>query len=128
MADLRPAHKPEAISAHCGSLVSFADMPTYDSRQLEGQWLHAHEEDADDCSVFRPGGTPLGPSRGRSAYEFHADGRVSVSGPGPDDRRRAVEGSYALAPDGTLTIKVAGRADEVMQVQSLDSDRLVVKR
>ncbi|MDY7805348.1 hypothetical protein [Burkholderia stagnalis] len=103
-------------------------MATLDPKLLTQGWLHAHEEDAGGFCVFRPSGTPLAPSRGRSGFKFYADGRVDVTGPGADDRRITTQGTYTLSPDGKLTVKLPGKAEEVMQVHSLDPDRLVVKR
>jgi len=45
-----------------------------DRAALQGQWVHAHEEDTDSELVYRPASYSLPPSRGRSALDLRADG------------------------------------------------------
>jgi hypothetical protein len=101
--------------------------PQVDASLLRGRWLHAHEEDQPGQKVFRPPSHPLPPSRGRTGYEFHPDGRLTTLGSGPDDRSMAVEGSWSMDPQGRLTIQAPGGTPEVLDVLELGHDRLVVR-
>ena len=102
--------------------------PNVDETLLLRRWLHAHEEDSPGRMVFRPDSHPLPPSRGRSGYELRPGGRVVKVGPGPTDRSVAVEGTWTLDSQGRVTIRVSGQAEEVLEISSLDADRLVVKK
>ncbi len=100
-----------------------------DAIVLHGGWLHAHEEDEPGRMVFRPSSYPLPPARGRDGYTFQPGGRVTRIGSGPTDRTSAVEGTWSLDPEGLIRIRMPGDTDDrVLQVLSLDKDRLVVKR
>ena len=103
-------------------------MSAINKAALHGRWLHAHEEDAAGESVFRPASHPLPPARGRTGYEFMADGRVAVLGPGPTDRAAKHDGTWSLDASGRITIRIPGRADQVLEVVSLDADRLAMKK
>jgi hypothetical protein len=94
---------------------------------LRGRWLHAHEEDGPGRIVFRPDHHPLPPSRGRSGYVFQADGTLLKVGPGPVDRSVAASGTWSLDAGGRLTVRVPGSPEEVLQIESLDADRLVAR-
>ena len=98
-----------------------------DRRLLQGRWLHAHEEDGPGGRVFRPDSHPLPPSRGRTGYVFHPDGTLVRVGPGPADRSASEAGTWSLDADGRLAIRLPGRPEEVLQVESLGADRLVAR-
>ncbi len=68
-------------------------------------WGHSREEDGGGLAVYRPPSFPFPLSRGRDGIEFHPDGTVLHVGSGPDDRSRAVTGSWTSAGDNTLEIR-----------------------
>jgi len=103
-------------------------MPPVDKTALRGGWLHAHEEDGPGQMVFRPSTQQLPPARGRDGYEFHPDGKLSAIGSGPTDRSTTAEGGWSLDPHGRITIRMPGQPDQVLEVISVDKDRLVVKK
>lgn len=70
---------------------------------LTGRWTHAHERDTDEERVFVGPAVRLGLSRGRTTFEFLADGRFVESGPGPTDRKAEKHGR-ASVDDGALTL------------------------
>jgi hypothetical protein len=98
-----------------------------DASLLQGRWLHAHEEDRPGAKVFRPDTHPLPASRGRTGFVFQPDGTLLKVGPGPVDRGASTPGTWTLDPDGRLTIRVPGASEEVIEVESLEQDRLVAK-
>jgi len=98
-----------------------------DVKLLQGRWLHSHEEDVPGKKVFRPSSHPLPPSRGRYGYEFHSDGHLSKLAPGPTDKSLAEQGTWTVDDQGRVTIRVPGCPDEVLEIDVLDSDRLIVK-
>src|SRR6185369_9967789 len=95
-----------------------------DPKLLERGWLHAHEEDSPGRAVFRPDTHPLPPSRGRFGYRFESGGRVVKTGPGATDRRGSAQGTWRLDPQGRVVISIPGKPDEIMEVESVEPDRL----
>lgn len=69
-----------------------------------GKWIHAHERDDDEARVYVGPEVKLGLSRGRTSYEFHADGAFTESGPGPTDRT-GTRGGAATVDGDTLVLK-----------------------
>lgn len=103
-------------------------MPdSFDTRGLSRSWTHAHEEDRDDRMVFRRSETPLPPSRGRMSFELEPSGVAHSVGPGPDDRRVRAEGSWRLE-GSVLKLQLPDQAEQQFQVESVDDERLIVKR
>jgi hypothetical protein len=98
-----------------------------DENVLRGRWLHSHEEDEPGQRVFRSELHELPPARGRSGYVFDAGGRVQKIGSGPTDRSAASSGHWSADSTGRLTIQVPGQPEEVLEVVSVDKDRLVVR-
>ena len=96
--------------------------------ELQGRWLHAHEEDSGDSLVFRPATYELPPARGRTGYEFQDDGRLTVVGPGPTDRTATRSGTWSVSDDRQLTIRVPGQPEQVFEITTLDADRLGLKK
>jgi hypothetical protein len=95
---------------------------------LQRRWLHAHEEDSPGLAVFRPETHPLPPARGRTGYEFLPGGRLVRIGPGPTDRTLASQGTWTLDAQGRVIVQIPGQSEEVLEISTLDADRLVVKR
>ena len=65
-----------------------------DPEQLQGRWVHSHEEDTDDEIVYRAesSGYDFPRSRGREALELNPDGSYSGVVPGPTDKPEATAG------------------------------------
>ena len=104
-------------------------MPGVRRELLQRRWVHAHEEDTDREMVFRPAEYPLGPSRGRLAFELHADGSFSESGLGAADVPERASGSWRLERETImLSEAAAGGAPRELPIASVDADRLVVKK
>jgi len=88
-----------------------------DPEQVQGRWVHSHEEDTDDELVYRSdaSGYDFPRSRGREALELNPDGSYGGVVPGPTDKPEAtgggawaVEGDKLVLPDRTLDIVEAG--------------------
>jgi hypothetical protein len=99
-----------------------------DATKLYGHWVHAHEEDAQGLTVYRPGKHPLPPSRGRQSLDLRPDGTITESGPGPADRTQRTSGRWTL--NGTvLTITDdTGHPRRSLDIVEADPERLVVRR
>ena len=96
---------------------------------MSGCWVHAHEEDTQGEMVFRPAGTDLPPSRGRMAFELHADGTFAETGLGATDAPEEATGRWALEGDTiTLSEGATQGVPREMQVLTADEDRLVICR
>ena len=95
-----------------------------DPEQLQGRWVHSHEEDTEDEIVYRAesSGYDFPRSRGREALELNPDGSYSGVVPGPADKPQAtaggtwsVEGDELVLPDRTL--EVTGAEEGVLRVK-----------
>ena len=88
-----------------------------DPEQLQGRWVHSHEEDTDDEIVYRAesSGYDFPRSRGREALELNPDGSYAGVGAGADRQARGdrrgqawtVEGDKLVLPDRTLEVTAA---------------------
>jgi hypothetical protein len=96
--------------------------------ELEGHWVHAHEEDTGDQLVFRPATHPLPPSRGRRSFELRPDGTMIDHRIGPDDRGQPTPGSWNITPDGVLELHPAGAGALSMRVAQVGPDKLVLEK
>src|SRR5712692_10578064 len=76
-----------------------------DRRALARKWVHSHEEDTPDKTVFRPETYKFPPSRGRKSFELRPDGTMVHSGIGPDDRPSSRTGLWQLKDANTLVLQ-----------------------
>jgi hypothetical protein len=93
--------------------------------QVQGRWVHSHEEDTDDELVFRSesSGYDFPRSRGREALELRPDGSYGSTVPGPADKPEA-SGGGAWAVDGDKLVL----PDRTLEVTALDEGMLRVRR
>jgi hypothetical protein len=99
-----------------------------ETEQLRGDWIHSFEEDDEQTLVFRRDDYSFPPSRRpRRAISLTPGGQLRVGHPGPADRREWTPGRWAL-DSGRLVLEVPHRDDDVLDIVSLDPDRLVVAR
>lgn len=94
---------------------------------LEGEWIHRHEEDAGLRQVFVRAGTPLGRSRGRRRLALRAGGVLEASDPGRSDAPERLRGSWRLEPPDRLTLiwTEPDAGEERFRVEAIDANRLV---
>jgi hypothetical protein len=95
-------------------------------KALYGTWWRVPEEDAPGVVVYRKEGVPLPPARGRRGFTLHKEGRATLHGPGPSDRREASETRWDLDADGRLHVE--GFSDATTAITDLSDDRLALKR
>jgi hypothetical protein len=91
-------------------------------------WMHSHEEDTSDSMIFRRKDYPLPPSRGRTGYNFNADGTVIKIAPGADDRTQEMTGKWTLEGNHLLKIQLPGSPVIMLDINSLDEDCLIVRK
>jgi hypothetical protein len=99
-----------------------------DRNALMKNWIHSHEEDTDDVSVFRPSSFNFPRSRGRRSLELSPDGKVIEHGIGPNDRPTVRSGSWKLNDPDQLQLSCADGVITLMRVLQVDDNRLVVKK
>lgn len=94
---------------------------------LFGRWLHSHEEDTPDATVYRRDSFPFPPSRGRHGFELRDDGSLLDLGPGAGDRPSPGAGTWEQpAPD---ELKLCGRFGErSVRIITLTCDKLTVSK
>jgi hypothetical protein len=101
--------------------ISPGDLPQH--------WMHSHEEDTDTEMVFRPASYSFPLSRGRRSFELRPDGSLIEHGIAPTDRRQSTKGKWELEDNDQLVFKSSeAEASKVMQIVSVNKDRLVVKK
>ncbi len=105
-------------------------MTDIDREQVEGHWVHAHEEDTDDEMVFRPASYRLPPARGRVAFELRGDGTFAEAGLGPADVPEQASGTWKLE-EGERIVLGEGAVQgvpRVLPIASAEPQRLVIKK
>lgn len=103
-------------------------MIPIDTKELEGEWVHSHEEDGGQTQVFRPAGWKLPPSRGRRSLTFAPEGNLGGSSIGPDDRKLVRSGKWRLLADGIIEATAADGTVMRLKVLDIQSEKLVVEQ
>jgi hypothetical protein len=93
---------------------------------LRGTWWRVPEQDEPGSIVFRKDGVDLPPARGRRGFTLHEDGRATVHGPGPDDRRQSTDTHWQIDPAGKLHVQ--GFSDATAEIADFSGDTLKLKR
>ena len=96
-------------------------------KELLQRWLHSHEEDSGDETVFRPADFQFPPSRGRSGFDLKPDGGLLDIGIGATDRPTESLGSWKLQGNSRLVLESPASGRRTVQIVSLAPDRLVIK-
>jgi hypothetical protein len=98
-------------------------------RIVRRRWVHSHEEDTDKEMVFRPADFQFPPSRGRRSFELKPDGNLVEGRIGPTDRPLETRGTWKLEDDNRLVLRSdLSETPRVMQIASVDEDRLVIEK
>lgn len=99
-------------------------------RFLHQRWLHSHEEDTSTERVYRPSSFPFPPSRGRTGFELQAGNVGRRIGIAAHDGATEERCAWELEENGEqrLVLKRPSGDRLVLQIVSLDQDRLVVRR
>ena len=97
-----------------------------DISQLAKAWLHCHEEDTPTSTVYRPAGFPFRPSRGRKGFHLRPDGTLTFRQPGAADQTETADGTWKVTGD-ELELAGAGN-NQTLRIESLEPDRLVVSK
>jgi hypothetical protein len=95
-------------------------------KPLLGTWWRVPEEDSGGAAVYRKEGAPLPPARGRRGFTLHADGRATLHGAGPTDRRTTTDSHWQLDAEGRL--HVDGVDDATAVIPEIAKDKLTLKR
>jgi hypothetical protein len=97
---------------------------------LEHTWLHAHEEDQDGISVYRPNTYAFPPSRGRTGFAFDHNGLFTQFDIAPTDGIEGRKGRWTAENDHTLRISLDDKKDPdyKLEIVSLDNNVLKVRR
>lgn len=99
--------------------------------QLEGTWLHAHEEDqGDDVRVYRPNTYAFGPSRGRTGFAFDHNGLFTQYDIAPTDGIEGRKGQWKAQDEHTVRISLNDKTepDYLLEIVSLENNVLKVRR
>ena len=93
------------------------------------QWIHSREEDSNTEEVYRPADFPLPPSRGRSGFQFNADGTFKRLGLGSTDVSLVTEGTWQFsdAHSDQIQVKIDGQSN-LLKVVDLAQNRLTIQK
>jgi hypothetical protein len=101
------------------------DVSSLRSCLIGVRWLHSHEEDRADVTVYRPGGFAFPPSRGRVGFLLEASGRLVYEAIARGDGTERLEGQWALTGAGSLTLDLPGTTPSIhLDIVSCAPDRL----
>ena len=98
--------------------------------QLVGTWRHSHEEDTATERVYRRGDYEFPPARGRDGFEFRPDHSCAYLGISARDgtAKQACTWQPREGTSGEVVVTFPGGEQRVLQIVSVDRDRLVVKK
>lgn len=99
-------------------------------KQLEGTWLHAHEEDQEGISVYRPNTYAFPPSRGRTGFQFDHNGLFTQYDIAPTDGLEGRKGQWKVEGNNTVRISLDDKKDPEykLEIVSLENGVLKVRR
>jgi hypothetical protein len=99
-------------------------------KQLEGTWLHAHEEDQGDVRVYRPNTYAFPPSRGRTGFQFDHNGLFTQYDIAPTDGLEGRKGLWKAEGSTTVRISLDDKKDPdyKLEIVSLENGVLKVRR
>jgi hypothetical protein len=95
---------------------------------VTGHWVHSHEEDDENGTVYRPVGYKLPRARGRTGFELRQDGTCQYFGIGRGDDPEAIEGTWKLNKEDRPHIRMYFDSGETMDfpIVSANNKKLVV--
>jgi hypothetical protein len=93
------------------------------------RWVHSRGEDSSTEEVYRPADYPLPPSRGRSGFQFNADGTFKRIGIGSTDVSKVKEGTWEINPANPdqIHVEIEGQ-DKLLKIRDLTHDRLTIQK
>ncbi|MCB2407379.1 hypothetical protein [Hymenobacter lucidus] len=99
-------------------------------KQLEGTWLHAHEEDQGDVRVYRPNTYAFPPSRGRTGFQFDHNGLFTQLDIAPTDGLEGRKGQWKAESNSLIRISLDDKKepDYKLEIVSLEKGVLKVRR
>ena len=97
-------------------------------KSLTGTWYRSGEEETATEKVFRhlKPGEPVPRGRNREILELKPDGTLIEGGIAPTDARTEQEGKWNV--DGDKLILASSDSCRTLEIVSVDSDRLVIKK
>jgi hypothetical protein len=100
-------------------------------QRLVGTWLHSQEEDTATHLVYRPAHFDFPPARrARPGYEFRADHSCQALGASPRDgwSRQDCTWEWREGTPPEIVMTFPGGQRDVLPVESIDADRLVIRK
>lgn len=96
-------------------------------QNIQGRWMHSHEEDNESSFVYRPVTFAFPRSRGRIGFELKPDNTLIEIQIGQADGSFEQEGLWSLDAQGNLCLSINNRR-EILQVISAEKDKLVLRK
>ncbi len=100
-------------------------------KNLQQGWLHSHEEDTNDETVYRPADYDFPLSRGRGGFDLQSGNKMTEINIAATDGTAEDSGTWELkSGDKNLKIELnpASSAKRDLEIKSVSKDRLVIKK
>ena len=117
------------MAATCGKKSAKEQLAL--TKALVGKtWLHSHENDRGDTTVYRPNSYDFPPSRGRTGFMLEADGTVHQYDIAATDGLEEKSGKWVMRKDNILEITFPDKkaTDYEVEIISAEPTLLKVKR
>jgi len=98
--------------------------------EVFGRWIHSHEEDTAEASVYRRSTHPFPPSRGRRGFEISPGGTFVRYTIAAADGSKAVGGRWTAVEPARIRVTFPDGAlePETLEVISIDRDLLKLRK
>jgi len=97
---------------------------------IVGRWLHSHEEDTDQHSVYRPANFSFGPARGRRGFDLKSDGTCTSIGIAPEDggAEQSCRWEFKAGKIPRAIVHLPNGETQELSIESVDNEKLVVRK
>jgi hypothetical protein len=113
-----------------GTGKTTSEVTASDRSLIQKHWVHYHEGDTPGTQVFKPFDFDFPLSRGREAYHFQSNGKLTFYRIAPNDLIEPSNGKWTLLNDTTIRIEYIGNEYPATELILIDvsPDRLIIRK
>jgi hypothetical protein len=95
-----------------------------------GYWIHSHEEDTQDVSIYRRVSHNFPPSRGRVAFEFRENGELVYQAIGRADGSELSSGRWSFEAENRIKVDIDNQNlfPPVLRISYCDENVLNIRK